>query len=196
MFAEESSKSKEDARSGRRKADRASFDPGRHMLRWFFPGLGVSMNHEIDRLIGQRLKTLQIIVMAAIMSLVTYVGIAFLLIWQEALEPMAIPTILPPVLSAVGVSTLLVANFIVKGLIEKARNLNPPIDRLGPYQTAVIVGVALRESAGVIGLVLTLLTGALLWVCLLSALAAFAILSNFPTRQALENLIRDAPPLR
>lgn len=153
------------------------------------------MSRELDPLIGQRLKTLQAIVMAAVMSLVAYVGIAFFLIRQEAIEPMTLPTILPPVLSAVAVSTLLIAGFIVKGLIDKAQLINPPIDRFGPYQAAVVVGVALRESAGIIGLVLTLLTGSLLWVCLLSALGTFAILSNFPTRSALENLIRDAPPI-
>lgn len=153
------------------------------------------MNSEMAPPIGQRLKTLQIIVMAAVTSLVIYVGIAFFLIRQGAFQPTVIPTILPPVLSAVAVSILLVAGFIVTGLIDKARIINPASERFGPYQTAVIIGMALRESAGIIGLVLTLLTGSLLWVCLLSALGAFAILTNFPTRSALENLLRDAPPL-
>jgi F0F1-type ATP synthase membrane subunit c/vacuolar-type H+-ATPase subunit K len=153
------------------------------------------MNPEMTSLIEQRLKTLQIIIMVAIMSLVTYVGIAFMLIRQEAIESTAIPSNLLPILAGFAVSTLFTASLIVKGMIAKARRIMPPTDRLGPYQAAMIVGVALRESAGVIGLVLTLLTGNLLWVSLLSALAAFAILSNFPTRSALENLVQDAPSI-
>ncbi len=153
------------------------------------------MDPKIQILIEQRLKTLQLIIMAAVMSLVAYVGIAFMLISQEAIEPMSIPSTLLPILGGFAVSILFTASLIVKAMIGKARRIMPPADRLGPYQAAMIVGVALRESAGVIGLVLTLLTGSLLWVCLLSALAAFAILSNFPTRSALENLVQDAPPI-
>ena len=153
------------------------------------------MSQSAESLIDQRLKTLQIIVLAAIMSLVAYVGIAFLLIRQDVVQPMAIPTILPPVLGAVAVSILLAANFIVKGLIDKARNLSPPTERLGRYQAAAVVGIALRESAGVIGLVLTLLTGSLLWVGLLSGLSAVAILTNVPTRSILEDLVREVTPI-
>ncbi len=153
------------------------------------------MDPEMTLLIEQRLKTLQIIIMAGIMSLMAYVGISIMLIRQEAIEPMAMPSNLLPILAGFAVSTLLTASLIVKGMIAKARRITPPADRLGPYQAAMIVGVALRESTGVIGLVLTLLTGNLLWVCLLSGLAAFAILSNSPTRAALETLVQDAPPI-
>ncbi len=153
------------------------------------------MNPEMKLQIEQRQKQLQIIVMAGIMSLVAYVGVAFVLIRQGVIEPTAIPTLLPPVLSTIAVTNLLTAGFIVKGLIEKARTVNPPADRLDAYRVAMIVGVALRESSGVIGLVLTLLTGSLLWVCLLCVLATISILSNFPTRSALENLLRDSPPI-
>ncbi len=153
------------------------------------------MDPKIRSLIEQRLKTLQIIVMVAIMSLVAYVGIAFMLIRQEAIEPMAMPSNLLPILAGFAVSTLFTASLIVKAMIAKARRITAPTDRLGPYQAAMIVGVALRESTGVIGLVLTLLTGNLLWVCLLSGLAAIAILTDFPTRSALENLVKDAPPI-
>ena len=34
----------------------------------------------------------------------------------------------------------------------------------------------------------------IIMACIMS-LAAFAILSNFPTRSALENLVKDAPPI-
>ncbi len=153
------------------------------------------MNPEMTLLIKQRLKTLQIIVMVAIMSLVAYVGMAFMLTSQEAIEPMAIPSTLLPILAGFAVSTLFTASLIVKAMTGKASRIMSPADRLGPYQAAMIVGVALRESAGVMGLVLTLLTGNLLWVSLLSGLAAIAILSNFPTQSALENLVQDAPPI-
>lgn len=153
------------------------------------------MDPKIKIFIEQRLKTLQIIIMTAIMSLVAYVGIAFMLVREGAIESLSMPPTLVPILCAFAVSTLFTASLIVKRMVAKAQRITVSADRLGPYQTAVIVGVVLRESAGVIGLVLTLLTGSLLWVCLLSALAAFAILSNFPTRSALENLVKDALPI-
>ena len=153
------------------------------------------MSHKNTQLVGQRLKTLQIIVMAAVMSLVTYVGISIMLIRQGAIEPVSMPPIVLPILCAYSLSTLLTAPLIGKAMTGKARRIMPPTDRLGPYQAAMIVGVALRESTGVIGLVLTLLTGNLLWVSLLSGLAAIAILTDFPTRSALENFVRDAPPI-
>ena len=51
------------------------------------------MNPEMKLQIEQRLKTLQIIIMTAIMSLVAYVGVAFVLIRQGVIEPTAIPTL-------------------------------------------------------------------------------------------------------
>ena len=153
------------------------------------------MNSDVTALIEQRLKTLQLIVGAIMMSMVAYVGIAFMLTRQQIIEPMSIPPLLPPVLAAVAVSTLMGAGFIVKNMTQKARTMGTPVERIQRYQGAMILGAALRESAGIIGLVLSLLTGSLVWVGLLSALAAFSILTNFPSRSALEELIMDVPPI-
>jgi F0F1-type ATP synthase membrane subunit c/vacuolar-type H+-ATPase subunit K len=138
---------------------------------------------------------MQIIVGAIMMSMAVYVGMAFMLIRQQAIEPMPVPPLLPPILAAVAVSTLAGAGFIVKGMTQKAGTMATPAERIQRYQGAMIVGAALRESVGVIGLVLSLLTGSLIWVGLLSGLAVFAILTNFPSRSALEKLVLDAPPI-
>ncbi len=153
------------------------------------------MNSDVTTLIEQKLKTLQLIVGAIMMSMVVYVGMAFILIRQQVIEPMTIPPLLPPVLAAVAVSTLAGAGFIVKNMIQRAQTMGSPAERVQRYQGAMIVGIALRESVGVIGFVLSLLTGSLVWVGLLSGLAAFSILTNFPSRSALENLVSDAPPI-
>jgi hypothetical protein len=108
---------------------------------------------------------------------------------------MATPTILPWVLAVVAVSILATAGTIVKTIMARVRTVATASEQLATYRSAVIVGAAMRESVGVIGLFATLITHNLLWVGVLSALAALAILTNLPTRSALRAAVQESPPI-
>lgn len=146
-------------------------------------------------LIERELRILQIIVYGITLSLVVYVGIALFLVRQGTVGPMTTPTILPWVLAAVAISTLAAAGTVVKTIMARVRTVETASERLTAYRSAVIVGAAMRESVGVIGLFATLITHNLLWVGVLSALAALAILTNLPTRSALRAAVQETPPI-
>ncbi|MCD4748917.1 MAG: hypothetical protein K8R59_06030 [Thermoanaerobaculales bacterium] len=153
------------------------------------------MNPELSALVQRQTTTMQIICAALTASLGFYVGIAWLLQRQGSFTMGPVPEDLPLILSLTGFSLLIVAEIVFRGLAARARRVEPPEGRLIPYQSAVVVGFALRESAGVLGLVLTLLTGDLRWVVGLSLLAGVAMVAAWPRRSTLEELVQAIPPI-
>ncbi len=145
--------------------------------------------------LDQEIRKLQIIVFSMIFSLVIYGGIAVVLVRKGTAGPMTTPAILPWVLAAVAVSILATAGTFVKAIMARVRKVETASEKLTAYRSAVIVGAAMRESVGVIGLFATLITGNLLWVGLLSALATLAILTNLPTRSAVRAAVEDNAPI-
>lgn len=102
---------------------------------------------------------------------------------------------LPAVLAAVAIAILAAAGTVVNSMTARVRRMQTAAEKLAAYRVAVIVGAALRESAGVIGLFATFVTGNLLWVGLLAAMAALAILTNVPTRPALRSALQENAPI-
>lgn len=153
------------------------------------------MNPELTTLVQRQSTTMQIICTALMASLGMYVGIGWFLQKQGDFTMGPVPDGLPFILSLTGFSMLIVAEIVFRALAARARRVEPPEGRLIPYQSAVVVGFALRESAGVLGLVLTLLTGDLRWVVGLSSFAVVAMVAAWPRRSTLEELVKLAPPI-
>lgn len=145
--------------------------------------------------IERELRILQIIVYSITFSLVVYVGVAWFLLRQGTVLPTTTSTILPWVLAVVAVSILATAGAVVTSIMARVRTVEATSEKLATYRSAVIVGAAMRESVGVIGLFATLVTHNLLWVGVLSALAAAAILTNFPTRSAMRAAVQEIAPI-
>jgi hypothetical protein len=146
-------------------------------------------------LIERELRILLIIVYSIAFSLLVYVGVAFVLLRQGTVGPIATPAFLPWVLAVVAVSILVTAGTVAKTIMARVRTVETASEKLTAYRSAVIVGAAMRESVGVIGLFATLITHNLLWVGVLSALAALAILTNLPTRSTLQSALQENTPI-
>ena len=153
------------------------------------------MNPELNTLVQRQTTTIQIICTALMVSLGMYVGIAWLLQKQGEFTMGPAPEGLPLILSLTGVSMLIIAEIVFRALAARARRIEPPEGRLIPYQSAVVIGFALRESAGVMGLILTLLTGDLRWVVGLSFLAFVAMVAAWPRQSTLEELVKTIFPI-
>ena len=123
-------------------------------------------------------------------------GIAWFLLEQGSLpEVEAIPGILPAVLAAVAVALVLGAPLVSRLILNQALSgTDDDVERkLDAYQSALIIGFAVREAAAVIGLVLTFLTANLVWVVPLAAVAVVSMLQGWPKREKLLHLLRGGP---
>jgi hypothetical protein len=58
------------------------------------------------------------------------------------------------------------------------------------YTKSLLVAAGTREFASVVGLVLTLLTGNLTWVLVLSGVALVSMLIHWPRRAAVEDFLQ------
>jgi hypothetical protein len=155
--------------------------------------------HQLQSLVDQRHRILGIICFALLASVAIYVGIAFVLIQQGSIpttDSAELPEIFPVVLCAIAVLTVMGAQVMAAALLKQnlARATGEdPTPRLNAFQSAVIIGFAMREAAAVMGLVLTFLTGEILWVVGLSAVAAAAMLLAWPRKQRMLEIARGGP---
>jgi hypothetical protein len=133
---------------------------------------------------------LAVLCAAFALSQLVYFGIAwFLLRGPGALEPLAaaLPGVLSWVLAAVGLGMVMAAPALQSSLLRQARESAGSVEEyLGRHRAAAVIGYALRESAGVIGLVVSLLGGDLRWVLGLGLLAAVTLLGAWPRTLAIE----------
>ncbi len=135
--------------------------------------------------------TLQIIHFAILSATALYVMIAWVVTRRQSHVPAgALPSWLPHVLATLGVAALLAAGPVSKLLmrLQKARGSGSR----GLYQAIAqshIVGVALRESAVIFGLVATFVTGSMLWVGGMGLFTLLALLATWPTRARLQLLV-------
>ena len=134
-----------------------------------------------------------VICAAILMSIPVYVLVAWVIVGQgiPGAVGVGLPQAAPWALGAVGVA-LLVAAQAVWGAMRRGAAAKPtPEERLASYRTAAIVSFALRESAAIVGLVITLLTGNLRWCLVLSAAAVLAMLLGWPRRADMVRLAGD-----
>jgi hypothetical protein len=103
------------------------------------------------------------------------------------------------VIAVVALATLPVAEMLARALRTKAAAIGQDTGAevaLQSYSQGVIVGFAAREACGVIGLVLSLLTGSWLWAVTLSAVALVTMLVAWPRSHSVEEWLLQQPGAR
>ena len=136
---------------------------------------------------------LRIICGAYLFSLAVYVVVARILADQGlGFEPL--PELLPWILVGVAAMTLMAAQPLGAVMIANAAKQPTAEARQAGYRSAVIVAFAVREVAGIFGLVLTLLTGDFRWVLVLAAASALAMLIGWPKRSEFDRMAEPYAP--
>jgi hypothetical protein len=135
-----------------------------------------------------RIRNLQIVCGAVALGLVLVNAVLGLLL-ARGLAPVPIPQIVSIVLFAAGVA-LLVAAPAVKGAVYKRADAEgiqgDPGKVFAAYRKATLMAFALREAGGLIGFVLSILTGNPWWSWGLGGAAVIAMLFDWPKREPLE----------
>jgi hypothetical protein len=133
-----------------------------------------------------RIRNLQIVCGAVALGLV--LANLALFIVRGKLQPAPIPGIVPIVLFLVGVA-ILVAAPAVKGAVYKRADAEgiqgDPGKVFAAYRKATLMAFALREAGGLIGFVLSILTGNPWWSWGLGGAAVIAMLFDWPKREHL-----------
>jgi len=133
-----------------------------------------------------------VVCLAILTSIPFYVAVAWMVAGQRAdADGVALPAVLAWALAAVGLALLAAAQAVWATLKRGAAARPTPAERLASYRTAAIVSFAMRESAAIIGLVISLLTGDLRWCLALSGAAALAMLLGFPRSADMVRLAGD-----
>jgi hypothetical protein len=142
--------------------------------------------------IEQFLRTTTLICLAILAAVPIYWVVAYVASSQSSEKFVSqVPSMLAWVLAAVAVAQIPVAS-AVAGALERSAGAKATVsERLTGWRTATIVAFALRESAAIIGLVITFLTGDLRWCLALGALAVLAMLAGWPRRGVVERLAAD-----
>lgn len=155
----------------------------------------------VDDAIGRYLPRLNILAFAFCASVVAYIVVGWLLI--EVLGFEALAALPPAAVTAIAASQLLVvlAGYLISNAIRgaaPASQTSRGIDRaarddaeeaMQRYTRSVVVASALREVAAVVGLVLTLLSGELLWVALLGGATIVSMIVHWPRRGAVQDYL-------
>lgn len=155
----------------------------------------------VDDEIGRHLPRLNILALAFCASAVMYVFVGAVLIEVVGFDALAA---LPrTVITAIAVSQLLVilAGYLISrairaaapspqtsGAVNEAARGDAE-EAMQRYTRSVIVASALREVAAVVGLVLTLLSGELVWVVVLSAAATISMIVHWPRHGAVQDYL-------
>jgi hypothetical protein len=133
-----------------------------------------------------RIRNLQVVCGAVVLGLVLVNAVLFIV--RGKLQPAPIPGIVPIVLFLVGVA-ILVAAPAVKGAVYKRADAEGIQGDLGKvfaaYRKATLMAFALREAGGLIGFVLSILTGNPWWSWGLGGAAVIAMLFDWPQREHL-----------
>ena len=156
----------------------------------------------LEHIVEQRFRVLSILCGSLFGSLAVYVGIAWFLLRQGSIitaHTGDLPAVLPVALTAVAIMVLVTAEAVSRRILAQASQsaaAGDPEALLNAYQSSTIVGFAMRESAAVIGLALTLLTAAIFWVVALSAASAAAMLIAWPRKEKVRQLAQgDRAPI-
>ena len=107
----------------------------------------------------------------------------------EGLAPSRTGVMLAPVLAVVAVMLLALAPAVKRALFKRAEAEgfgSGPGPWLAAHRQATIAGLALREATAVLGFLLALLTGRLIWSYVGSGLALLAMAFDWPRRGELE----------
>jgi hypothetical protein len=135
-----------------------------------------------------RFRQLQILCGAILSGLVLVNVVLVVLVETGSLHPVGFPQTVSLVLFAFALA-LLVASPAVKGAVFKrleAEGLEGDGERFfAAYQTSNVVAFALREAAGLIGFLLSMLTVNFWWSWGLGGAAVIAMIFDWPKREHL-----------
>jgi hypothetical protein len=135
-----------------------------------------------------RFRRLQFLCFAILMSVVMVNVVLVILLASDNLQSKPLSPNMPIVLFAVGVA-LLVSSGAVKRAVYKRADAEGFDGDLGKvfkaYQTATVIAFALREAGGLIGFILSLLTGNPWWSWGLGGAAVIAMIFDWPKREQL-----------
>lgn len=138
----------------------------------------------------ERFRVLHIIVGSLILGVVLFAAVAAWLITSGTFVGTG-----PPVpLEAVGVGVVALI-FLAPVLAGRTKEAPPDADRdtvFMQFQTGTIVGMALREGAGLMGGVFALLAGSLPWLVGLTGASVLAMALAWPKRDDLDERLRRA----
>lgn len=154
---------------------------------------------DLESRIDERMRILTIICAALVGSVVIYGAVGWFLLTQGGIAPGGILSevpIVPYILAALGLGALIFAPIVTSLMLKQGGNQPDPGNpepALMRYQSSVIVGFAVRESAAVMGLVATILTGSVIWIVALSTATVAAMLMAWPRRENLVALFRSGP---
>ncbi len=155
-----------------------------------------SMSGKIDR----QVKTLQVICIAFASSLLVYAGLAWTLVEVLGFEAVVeLDSTVTTALAFVALATLPAAEMLTRMLRTKAAAAGQAAGAevaLQSYAQGVIVGFAMREACGVIGLVMSLLTGSWIWAVTLSAVALIAMIVAWPRSHSVQEWLLQQPGAR
>ena len=150
------------------------------------------MNTASPSLVDASARVTIVICFAILASIPVYVAVAWMVAGQRAdASGSGLPAVLVWALAAVGIALLAAAQTVWAALKRGAAARPTPAERLASYRTAAIASFAMRESAAIIGLVISLLTGDLRWCLALSAAAVLAMLIGFPRHADMVRLAGD-----
>ncbi len=153
------------------------------------------MDPDTSRLVDAKTRLLALLCAALALSLAVYVVVAVIVVGAAG-GPVAegIPPSTAWILAAVAVASLAAAETVSRRILGRALATAPTAAaRLEGYQQATIVGFAMRESAAVMGLVATFLTGQVAWCVVLAAASGLSMAAAWPRRDRLAAVAADGP---
>lgn len=137
---------------------------------------------------NDRFRRLQILCFAILMAVVMVNVVLVILLASGNLDPKPLSPNVPIALFAIGLA-LLVSSGAVKRAVYKRADAEgfdgDPGRFFNAYQTATIIAFALREAGGLIGFILSLLTGNPWWSWGLGGAAVIAMVFDWPKREQL-----------
>jgi hypothetical protein len=154
----------------------------------------------LDREVTQQINVLQIFGIAFVASLLIYAGLAWALVEVIGLEATVdLDATVTAVIAVVALGMIPAAEVSSRTLRNRASPAHQaltPQEALQAYSQATIVGFALREACGVIGLTLSILTADWLWAVLLSFVALVAMLAAWPRPHSVQEWLLQHPGVR
>ncbi len=128
------------------------------------------------------LTALRVICLAMIVGVVILGAVGAVLVRTGTVRPEAFPAAGTWSLAGVALLQLLLAPVLERRIAAGGGAASAAADRARRAVGGKIVGFALREAAGILGVVLGLLTGELRWILGLGGLAVATMLLAFPRR--------------
>jgi hypothetical protein len=132
-----------------------------------------------------RFRVLQIIWLALMGGVVTFAGVAYVLLTVMDLEMPGLPPLVLRVVGPAAVVMMAGALLVRRKLLDAIPAGSGSDERLGRYQAAVITSLALIEGPGLLIIVLSLVSGVPSWIPAGAAVTLLMMVLARPRREEL-----------